>query len=197
MVLVWPDDDGSENGLSGPRRIVISVSSDQAHRFSKPARPSIRLIEGLGVEGDAHAGRTVQHRWSAKRRGPVENQRQVHLIHRELFDELRACGIHVRPGELGENITTQGVDLLSLPLGSLIRFGDSAAVEVTGVRTPCAYLDRFQNGLKRLMIGKDAQGRRFYKAGIMAVVRANGPVAPGDAISIALPPSPWLPLPPL
>jgi MOSC domain-containing protein YiiM len=175
----------------------VAVSCDSLHRFSKPVRPSINLIEGLGVEGDAHAGRFVKHRWLARRARHMDNLRQVHLMHEELFDELRQQGYEVKPGDLGENITTRGIDLLTLPRGCILRLGASAAVEVTGIRTPCAYIDRFQKGLKRLLISKKPGGGATYKSGIMAVVRASGPVAGNDAIGVRLPPHPLVALPPL
>jgi MOSC domain-containing protein YiiM len=176
---------------------VVAVSSDAAHRFSKPVRSSIRLVEGFGIEGDAHAGRFVKHRWLAKQDRQMENLRQVHLMHEELFDQLREQGFKVAPGDLGENITTRGIDLLSLPLGCLIHLGETAVLEATGVRMPCGYIDRFQKGLKRLMISKTPEGKPVYKSGIMAIVRAGGAVAGGDPIRIVLPSEPWATLPPL
>jgi MOSC domain-containing protein YiiM len=175
---------------------VVAVSSDDAHRFSKPVRPSIRLIEGFGIEGDAHAGRFVKHRWLARRDRQMENRRQVHLMHEELFDQLREQGFKVAPGDLGENITTRGIDLLSLPLGCLIHLGETAVLEATGVRMPCGYIDRFQKGLKRRMISKTPDGKPIYQSGIMAIVRAGGTVAGGDPIKIVPPSEPWSPLPP-
>src|SRR3546814_15253680 len=65
----------------------------------------------------------------------------------ELFDELKAKGFDVGPGEIGENILTRGLDLLGLPAGTLLTIGETAVVEVTGLRNPCIQLDRFRKGL--------------------------------------------------
>ncbi|HEX6913121.1 MAG TPA: MOSC domain-containing protein [Longimicrobium sp.] len=177
--------------------VVTAVSRSPRHRFSKQNEPWIRLVEGLGVEGDAHAGKTVQHR-SRKRWTPhLPNLRQVHLIHAELHDELNAAGFRVSPGDMGENVTTRGVDLLGLPAGTRLHLGASAVVEVTGLRNPCVQLDRFQDGLMRATLDRDADGELVRKAGIMAVVLAGGDVRPGDPIRVELPQEPHAPLEPV
>jgi len=181
---------------SGEKGSVASVGRDAGHRFSKPVTASVRLIEGYGIEGDAHAGRFMKHRYLAKRQPKLANNRQVHLIQCELFRELAELGHPVRPGDLGENITTSGLDLLALPLGCLLRIGTTAAIELTGLRTPCGYIDRFRNGLKRTMIVRTNAGPTF-RAGVLGVVRAGGEVTPGDAIAVDLPTRPWAPLPAL
>lgn len=166
---------------------IVSVSRDTAHTFSKPVRDSIRLLAGLGVEGDAHLGVTVKHR-SRVRQDPTQpNLRQVHLIHAELLEELRAKGFDVAPGDMGENVLTSGVDLLGLPAGARLLLGDSAVVEVTGLRNPCAQLDRFQPGLMAATLDRDAAGGLVRKAGVMAVVLAGGEVRAGDAVRVELP----------
>lgn len=96
---------------------VISVSKSDEHTFSKQVLHSITLIAGDGVEGDAHCGKTVQHRSRVKADPTQPNLRQVHLIHSELFEELKEQGFDVAAADLGENITTRGIDLLSLPKG--------------------------------------------------------------------------------
>ncbi|WP_209305471.1 MOSC domain-containing protein [Blastococcus sp. CT_GayMR20] len=154
----------------------------------------IRLLAGLGVEGDAHAGRTVQHLSRVARDPTAPNLRQVHLIHAELHDELRARGFVVQPGDMGENVMTRGVDLLGLPTGARLRLGDDAVVEITGLRNPCVQLDRFQRGLMGAVLDRDADGKLIRKAGVMAVVLAGGDVRVGDAISLELPPRPHEPL---
>jgi MOSC domain-containing protein YiiM len=167
---------------------VISVSRDDEHRFTKPRRESITLVAGLGVEGDAHFGATVQH-LSRVRRDPTQpNLRQVHLIHSELFDEVTA---DIAPGELGENVTTEGVDLLELPRGTRLRLGPEAVVELTGLRNPCLQIDGFEPGLLKQVVGTDAEGRTIRKAGVMAVVIAGGVVKPGDAIAVDIPAGPF------
>jgi len=176
---------------------VVAVSLRAGHHFGKTPSLSIRLREGLGVDGDGHLGATVQHR-SRVRKDPTQpNLRQVHLIHAELFDELRTKGFVVHAGELGENITTSGLDLLALPTGARLHLGASAVVEITGLRNPCVQIDNFQKGLMAATLGKDADGRLVRKAGIMGIVVAGGDVRPGDAIGVGLPAGPQRPLQPV
>lgn len=170
--------------------IITAVSRCGTHDFSKPNCDSIRLLAGLGVEGDAHAGATVKHRSRVARDPSQPNLRQVHLIHAELHDELRAAGFTVSAGQMGENVTTRGLDLLALPQGTLLHLGDTAVVAVTGLRNPCVQLDRFQPGLMAATLGRDEHGRLIRKAGIMSIVRTDGEVRPGDAIRVVLPPPP-------
>jgi MOSC domain-containing protein YiiM len=181
---------------------VESVNASAGHTLRKPAQAAIRLLEGLGVEGDAHAGVTVKHR-SRVRRDPTQpNLRQVHLVHAELHDELGERGLAVGPGEMGENVTTRGIDLLGLPVGTRLCLGADAVVEVTGLRNPCAQLERIQPGLLGAVVdhdqaGNDEAGNLIRKAGIMAVVVAGGEVRAGDAIGVQLPPPPHRPLAPV
>lgn len=158
--------------------------------MSKPVRSSIRLIEGLGVEGDAHAGKTVKHRSRAARDPNQPNLRQVHLVHAELLEELRGAGFEVWPGRIGENITTSGLDLLNLPTGTRLHIGDAAIVSVTGLRNPCRQLEGIQSGLMAAVLDRDAAGKLVRKAGVMGVVLASGDVRPGDPIRVELPPEP-------
>ncbi|MEU0274365.1 MOSC domain-containing protein [Streptomyces sp. NPDC006307] len=174
---------------------VTTVSSHGEHAFSKVNRPAITLLAGLGVEGDAHAGVTVQHRSRVAQDPTQPNLRQVHLIHEELFNEVAAAGFTVAPGELGENITTRGIDLLGLPTGTLLRIGREAVVEVTGLRNPCGQIDGFQAGLLKQVVGRDEEtGEIVRKAGIMGIVRTGGVVRPGDPIEAELPDGPHHPL---
>lgn len=166
---------------------VVAVASDRGHNFTKPKRDSVCLIVGLGVECDAHLGEKVQHLSRVRRDPDSPNLRQVHLIHAELHDELRAKGFHVEPGAMGENITTRGIDLLGLPLNTRLHLGAEAIVEVKGLRNPCAQLDGLQKGLMQATLGKDVNGNLIRKAGIMGVVTASGVVKPGDEIRIELP----------
>ncbi|MEU8774925.1 MOSC domain-containing protein [Streptomyces sp. NPDC048606] len=173
---------------------VAAVSSNGVYSFTKPVRESITLLTGLGVEGDVHAGVTVRHRSRVAQDPTLPNLRQVHLIHRELFDEVAAAGFDVGPGGLGENVTTQGLDLLSLPTGALLGLGGEAVVEVTGLRNPCRQIDDFRGGLLKQVVGRDEEGRLVRRAGIMGVVRRGGTIRPGDAITVTLPPLPHVPL---
>ena len=170
--------------------VVIAVSRGPTHTFSKPNQGSIRLLTGRGVEGDAHCGKLVQHRSRVARDPTQPNLRQVHLIQAELHDELQASGYIVYAGQMGENVTTRGIDLLRLPTGTRLHLGNAAVVEVTGLRNPCVQLDNFQSGLMRAVLEQDEQGALIRKAGIMAIVLADGQVRPGDPIIIELPPEP-------
>ncbi|WP_425145819.1 MOSC domain-containing protein [Deinococcus sp.] len=169
---------------------VLAVSADAGHRFSKRPVPCIRLLAGLGVEGDAHAGVTVQHRSRLAQDPSQPNLRQVHLIHAELHDELRAAGFEVSAGELGENLTTRGLDLLALPTGTRLYLGQGALIEVTGLRNPCAQIEHFQPGLLAAVLGRDERGDLVRKAGIMAVVLRGGEVRAGDVVGVELPAPP-------
>ena len=173
---------------------VTAVSSNAQYSFTKPNRASITLLARLGVEGDVHAGVTVKHRSRVAREPTQPNLRQVHLIHEELFAEVGGEGFTVMPGDLGENITTTGIDLLGLPVGTLLHVGDEAIVEVTGLRNPCLQIDNFQDGLLKQVVGRDEAGTIVRKAGIMSVVQAGGVVRPGDTITVELPDEPHQPL---
>jgi MOSC domain-containing protein YiiM len=180
-----------------PAGIVMAVSSSPAHTMRKPNRDAIRLLAGLGIEGDAHLGETVKHR-SRVRRDPTQpNLRQVHLIHAELHDELAVEGLAVLPGEMGENVTTRGLDLLGLPVGARLLLGESAVVEVTGLRNPCTQLDGVRQRLMAATLDRDEHGGLVRKAGVMSVVVAGGDVYPGDPIRVELPPGPHRPLEPV
>ena len=177
--------------------VVAAVSLSPTHTFSKPNQESIRLLAGLGVEGDAHQGETVKHRSRVARDPSQPNLRQVHLIHAELHDELRSAGFDVSAGQMGENITTRGVDLLRLPTGTRLRLGDRAVVEITGLRNPCTQLDGLQSGLMAAVLDRDEHGGLIRKAGVMTIVHAEGEVRPGDPIIVELPPEPHRALEPV
>lgn len=166
---------------------VTAVSRSPSHAFTKPRCDRIRLIAGEGVEGDAHRGVTVKHRSRVAKDPTQPNLRQLHLLHAELHDELRAAGFDVDAGTMGENVTTRGLDLLALPTGTRLRLGAEAVVEVTGLRNPCVQLDRYQKGLTAAVLDRDAEGQLVRKAGVMAVVLTGGEVAPGDEIEVEIP----------
>jgi len=174
--------------------VVLSVSRDSAHRFTKPSCEAITLLEGLGVAGDAHLGVTVQHRSRVAADPTQPNLRQVHLIHSELFAEVAAVGFTLRPGDMGENVTTAGIDLLALPRGAQLLIGHDALVEVTGLRNPCAQINAFEPGLLKTMFGHDDKGQLIRKAGIMGIVLQSGVIRPGDKINVTLPQEPHHPL---
>ncbi len=176
---------------------VVSVSRSATHTFSKAPTDAILLVAGLGVDGDAHAGATVKHRSRVARNPAQPNLRQVHMIHAELFEDLRAAGFAVAPGQMGENVTTRGIDLLGLPVGARLHLGDEAVVEITGLRSPCSQIDDFRQGLMSAVLGRDAAGNLVRKAGIMGVVVEGGWVRTGDAIRLSLPAAPHQPLQPV
>jgi MOSC domain-containing protein YiiM len=163
----------------------------------KPNQLLIRLLAGLGVEGDAHSGTTVKHRSRVARNPHAPNLRQVHLIHAELLDELLARRLPVAPGEMGENLTTRGIDLLALPAGTRLRLGDEAIVEVTGLRNPCKQLDDIHPGLMAATLARSPSGQLIRKAGVMSIVLVGGEVRPGDPIRIEVPAPPHRALEPV
>lgn len=170
---------------------VVAVANSATHSFSKRTAEQIRLLHGWGVEGDAHAGTTVKHRSRVARDPTQPNLRQVHLIHAELHDELEQAGFAVAPGDMGENITTRGVDLLGLPRGTRLHLGDTAIVEVTGLRNPCKQLDELEDGIMSAVLDRAPDGTLVRKAGVMSIVIEGGYVAPGDAIRIERPDPPY------
>lgn len=174
----------------GQKAQVVAVACDDAHRFAKPCREVIRLVEGLGVEGDAHLGVTVQHRSRVAKDPDQPNLRQVHLIHAELFDELAAAGFMVAPGRIGENVTVRGLALLDLPAGTRLRLGGEAEVMLTGLRNPCRQIEAVQPGLMAAVLDRTPDGSLVRKAGVMAVVTAGGLVRPGDRVAVRLPNAP-------
>ena len=177
--------------------VVAAVSRSPTHTMSKPVADSIRLVAGLGVEGDAHQGATVRHRSRVAKNPATPNLRQVHLIHAELFEELRGRGFTISPGRMGENVTTSGIDLLALPAGTRLHLGGEAVVEVTGLRNPCRQLDGLQPGLMAATLERDGDGNLIRKAGIMGIVVSSGIVRRGDPIRVELPPTPHQALQPV
>ena len=169
---------------------VLTVSACGEHLFSKEVRTNIRLIKGFGVEGDAHMGAKVKHRSRVARNPNQPNLRQVHLIHAELLTELNQRGFDVSPGSIGENILTEGIQLLDLPTGTCLRIGKSATIKVTGLRNPCWQLDNFQSGLLKAVLDQDENSNIIRKSGIMAIVLKSGDVWPGDEIEVDFPSKP-------
>lgn len=173
---------------------VIAVATSADHRFSKRIVEAIEIVAGLGVRGDVHAGATVKHRSRVKADPTQPNLRQVHLIHSELFAEVAEKGFAVGPADLGENVTTEGIDLLALPRGTVLEIGESVRLEVTGLRNPCAQIDEFQRGLLGAVLDKRPDGSLLRKSGIMTIAKAGGLVRAGDTIRAILPEPPFLPL---
>jgi MOSC domain-containing protein YiiM len=176
---------------------VVAVSRDARHHFSKSNELWIKLIAGLGVEGDAHSGRTVKHRSRVARDPSQPNLRQVHLLHSELLSELQAKGFAIGAGQIGENVLTEGVDLLGLSTGTRLHLGSEAVIAVTGLRNPCVQLDRFRKGLMAAVLDRDADGGLVRKAGVMGIVLKGGEVRPGDPIRVEAPEGAYRPLIPV
>ena len=174
--------------------IVEALSKSPSHTMSKLNQNSIRLLKGLGVEGDAHSGITVKHRSRVKKDPTQPNLRQVHLIHSELHEELSKKGFQISPGQMGENITTSGIALLELPRDAILKIGESAQVLVTGLRNPCHQLDGIQQGLMKAVLDRDAAGALIRKAGIMGIVLESGEIKVGDQIEIIFPEQPFIQL---
>lgn len=173
---------------------VIALSKDSEHRFSKEVCDSLMFLAGLGIEGDAHCGKTVQHRSRVKVDPTQPNLRQVHLIHSELLVQLQEQGFAVKAGTMGENVLTQGIALLNLPKDTLLKLGQEVVLKVTGLRNPCAQLDHYQQGLTKAVLERDEKGDLIRKAGVMAVVIKGGVVNVGDSIELKLPDFPHEPL---
>jgi len=173
---------------------ILAVHKSKNHNLHKIPRSSINLLKGLGVEGDCHMGRTVKHRSRVAQDPNQPNLRQVHLMHAELFVELASKGYDIKPGKLGENITTQGIDLLGLPKGTLLHLGDSAIVCITGLRNPCQQLNNYMPGLMQAVLERDTDGLLIRKSGIMGIVVQGGAIYPGDTITVQLPAQPYIKL---
>jgi MOSC domain-containing protein YiiM len=188
VLIVAPASTSGSSGIAPG--VVESVHRSDAHLFSKQSVPWLSLIAGVGADGDAHAGSTVQHRSRVAKDPGQPNLRQLHLIGAELHDELRAQGFDVGPGDLGENVTTRGLDLLGLPVGTVLRIGEEALVAVTGLRNPCRQIDAFREGLLAAVAYRGDEGALVRKAGIMGVVVLGGDVRPGDPIEAQPPPGP-------
>lgn len=169
---------------------VLAVHSSPVHGFSKRSDLFITLIEGLGVAGDAHAGKTVRHRSRVRANPDQPNLRQVHLIASELLDEVNDEGFDVAFGALGENVTTRGIALIDLPRGALLHLGENAVVEVTGLRNPCSQIENFRSGLLKRMVGRREDGTPLLLTGVMGIVRAGGTVKAGDSLWVELPDGP-------
>lgn len=176
---------------------IEAVHRSESHTMSKFTRPSIRLLTGLGVENDAHQGTTVKHRSRVARDPSQPNLRQVHLIHAELHDDLATKGFPIKAGQMGENITTRGIDLLALPTGTRLHLGSEVLIEVTGLRNPCTQLDGLQPGLMQAVLDRDAEGNLIRKAGVMGIVLQGGTVQSGDDIKVELPEGPHQKLQPV
>lgn len=166
---------------------VVAIHRSSEHTFSKSECSEIEVVEGRGVLGDAHFGKTVKHRSRVAKNPAEPNLRQIHLIHAELLDELALKGFDVRPGDLGENITTRGIELLSLSTGARLRIGKDVVVEVTGLRNPCKQIEEFQAGLLKAVLGRDENGALIRKTGVMGIVKSSGTVRRGDPIEVEIP----------
>ncbi len=169
---------------------VLAVHRNAAHEFTKTPVDVIECAAGLGVVGDAHAGAQVKHRSRVAADPTQPNLRQVHLMHGELFDQLAAEGYEVAPGNLGENLTTSGLDLLGLPVGTSLAIGPDVILTLTGLRNPCGQINGFADGLLKKLVYRDEDGETVRIGGAMSVVVRGGEIRPGDEIRVGLPPEP-------
>lgn len=174
--------------------IVVAVSKSIQRKFGKDNQVSIKLVQGLGIEEDCHSGTTNQHLYAMRKNPEQPNLRQVHLMHTELFTELKQEGFDVAAGQMGENITTEGIDILNLPLNTVLKIGKEAQIQITGLREPCSKIDTIQKGLMKAVLAKDEQGNIIRKSGIMSIVIKSGEVKSGDSIEIILPQKPYIKL---
>jgi MOSC domain-containing protein YiiM len=173
------------------RPTIVALSKSDTHSMGKQNHNSVQLIEGFGIEGDVHAGKTVKHRYLVLKKRDAPNLRQVHLAHSELFDELTDEGFNIQPGMIGENITTQGLDILNLPTNTILHLGDEAQIKITGLREPCKQLNGVQPGLLKAVVSKDKDGNIYRKTGVMSVVLTGGQVSINDSIRVEYPPEPF------
>ncbi len=173
---------------------VLSVNKSPSHTLVKSPCSSVIIHQGLGIQGDAHAGKTVKHRFDVAKTPHKLNLRQIHLIHYELYQELNQKGFMVSPGEMGENITTKNIDLLHLPKDTLLKIGDECVLQITGLRKPCGQLNTLQKGLKDAVLDKDKNGNTLLKAGVFATVLQGGIIMQSDEISVELPQKPFVAL---
>ena len=171
--------------------LVTAVSKSDTHTMSKKNVKTIHLIEGLGVNGDAHMGKNVKHRSRVSKNPNQPNLRQIHLIHSELLSELLIKGFNIIPGEMGENITTVNIDLLSLPKDTILNIGKDSQIKITGLRNPCHQLNGIKDGLMKAVLGQDNYGNLIRKAGVMGIVLKSGKVSTGDEIRIEYPKKPF------
>jgi MOSC domain-containing protein YiiM len=172
---------------------VVAVHRKEEYGVFKEIQESVHLVKGFGVQGDAHMGTLVQHRYNKKQNPNQPNLRQVHLIQAELFDDLKELGLIVKPGEMGENITTRNIDIINLPLDTKLHLGDSAILQLTGLREPCGQLNTVQKGLKNAVLDESGKSR----VGVMSVVLRGGAVKADDLIRVELPSEPHQDLQPV
>jgi MOSC domain-containing protein YiiM len=137
---------------------VLSVNISESTGEPKSEVGRSKAVAGFGLEGDAHGG---------------DWHRQVSLLAEESIDKMRAKGLKVSPGAFGENVTTRGIELATLPVGTRLKVGDDVVLEVTQVgkecTEPCAIFFR---------VGDCVMPRE----GIFARVLDGGEVARGDEI---------------
>ena len=177
--------------MSDLSKEVTAVCTNSLHNFSKTIQTEIKLITMLGVEGDAHCGKYVKHQSRVKKNPKQINLRQVHLMQKELFDELLIEGFEIKPGDLGENITTSGIDLINLPKNTILNIGDQVQLKVTGLREPCWQIDSYNKGLLKKVVSKDQDGNIIRKTGVMTMVKSGGIVKKGDDIEVIMPKEPY------
>ncbi|GLV57128.1 MOSC domain-containing protein [Dictyobacter sp. S3.2.2.5] len=162
---------------------VIAVCRNPQPGLPKPVVDEIQLLDDLGVEGDYHAGKLVRHRYLARKYPDRPNLRQVLLVDAQAYQDIEQQDIQLGPGSMGENMTVQGLPLMLLAIGTQLLIGD-VLLEVTEVRTPCKQLNGMHPDLLQAVTTRE-QGKKRFKAGIMARILHGGAVRAGDHITIA------------
>ncbi len=143
---------------------IVAVCSSRSKGERKANVGQGELRQGFGLVGDAHAG---------------DWHRQVSLLALESIDKMRAAGLDVGPGDFAENLTTRGIDLYSLPIGTRLRIGKEAVLEITQIGKVCH---------DRCAIYHQAGDCVMPREGVFAVVLASGKVKMGDPVRIVATP---------
>lgn len=139
---------------------VIAVCTSAAKGERKVDVGQGELLKGFGLDGDAHGG---------------DWHRQVSLLAIESIDKMRRAGLDVGPGDFAENLTTCGIDLYSLPIGTRLAVGPAAQLEITQIGKVCH---------TRCAIYHQAGDCVMPREGVFAIVLAGGSVRTGDAIVV-------------
>jgi len=160
---------------------VISVCKNSEPGLPKLRTDQIFLIADFGVKGDYHAGKFIRHRWLAKKDPTRLNNRQVLLIDDSILADIGKEGISPKPGELGENITLEGIKLMRQPIGTKFQIGD-AVVELTEIRRPCYQLNAIHPNLQNTVM-PDKEDESTWNAGMLATVIKGGTVQSGFPVS--------------
>jgi len=165
-----------------PDGFVLALCRNENPGIPKIQVDSIQLVEEFGVEGDYHAGKTIRHRYLAKKDPDQPNHRQVLLIDAKILGDLDQRGIRIIPGQMGENIVCYGIDVMLLEIGTRFTAGE-ALLEITEARHPCHQLNDSHPDLYQAVI-EEIGGEEIYSAGVFARVIRGGNVDAGNSIFV-------------